>query len=127
MGGKILLSSICILLAIFFYYRRVKKYNKAITLSSLPDTIGKIIHVEILVKNHEEEDSNGLRTTYYSYYPKITYSYEINNSKYTNNRYSTLVEPSFTNREDADSFTAKYELNSSVTVFYDPKNLRPLI
>lgn len=121
MEGNILLSGICLLLAVFFYYRRVMKYNKAIALSSLPDTIGKIIQVEILMKDHESEDLNGMRTTYYSYHPKITYSYKINNSEYTNNRYSTLVEPSFDSREDAESFTAKYELNSPVTVFYDPQ------
>lgn len=120
MEDNILLSSICLLLAVFFYYRRVKKYNKAIALSSLPDTIGKIIQVEIFIKDHEEEDLNGMRTTYHSYHPKITYSYKINNNEYTNDRYSTLVEPSFDSREDAESFAAKYELNSSVTVFYDP-------
>ncbi|MBM3402325.1 MAG: DUF3592 domain-containing protein [Bacteroidetes bacterium] len=122
MEGNYLLSSICLLLAFFFYYRRVKKYNQAIALSSLPDTIGKIIQVEIFIKDHEEEDLNGMQTTYHSYHPKITYSYQINNIEYTNDRYSTLAEPSFDNKEDADSFTAKYELNSSVSVFYDPKD-----
>jgi hypothetical protein len=121
MEGNVLLSSICLLLAVFFYYRRVNKYNKAIALSSLPDTIGNIIKVDIALENHDSEDLNGMRTTYYSYHPKITYSYKIKNSEYTNDRYSTLIEPSFDNKEDAESFTANYKVNSPVTVFYDPQ------
>lgn len=121
MEENILLSSICLLLAFFLYYRRVNKYNKAIALSSLPDTIGNIIQVDIAVKNYDSEDLNGMRTTDYSYHPKITYSYKIKNSEYTNNRYSTLIEPSFNRKEDAESFTANYKVNSPVTVFYDPQ------
>lgn len=122
MEGNILLSSICLLMAIFFYYRRVNKYNKAIALSSLPDTTGTIIQVDIAIENQDSEDLNGMRTTYHLYHPKIKYSYKINNTEYTNDRYSTLIEPSFDSRDAADAFTAKYIVNSPVTVFYDPQH-----
>ena len=55
-----------------------------------------------------------------SYSPEVTYSYEVNNTKFINNTIK-FGENSYGNRGKAEEIAGNYHIGKKVTVYYDPE------
>lgn len=116
-GLAVLFLGIGILL-IFLYRRNQKKASESLT---WPETTGTIINAKIRVEDSvfdNDEFQNGSQQMYSA---DISYTYQADGILYTSERISFAGKSSYSKRQKAEEIIARYPVNSTVSVFFNPQ------
>ena len=103
-------AAVCLVLAALLGYRETGRLEWYLATARWPAVVGKVISAEVVGKR--------------AFVPRITYSYEVGDSVYT--EVTDLGVPGFGTRnvrlDVAEKSVADYTPDAAITVHYDPAN-----
>jgi hypothetical protein len=82
-----------------------------------PVVQGQVTEAKVRVGSYEYEES-----TRVDYIPEVHYLYQVGGQTYHGSKITFGAEPVFNSRQKAEAVLARYPLNGSVTVSYNPAN-----
>lgn len=122
MNENIYFSLACLLGAVYAYYHRVKKYNKATERAKFPTVKGTITQSSVKTVENTTRNDDGSTDTSISYVPQVSYRYEVNGTTFENNRIAVLDQQDFGRKESADQYISPYGEGKEIPVYFDPSN-----
>ena len=119
--GTSLFFLVFIAIGCYPLYLGVQGVRKAQATRTWPTTPGRITRSQVRVETNRSRDDKGREKVTHSYYADVDYAYEVDGKQHTGHNI-TVMGSGGGSRGDAEAILARYPLEATVTVAYNPQS-----
>jgi hypothetical protein len=103
---------------VFLIYKYFKLKQTQQASQTWPSTAGQVTEVGVDRNRHTDSDDD----TYYTYAPRVVYTYQVNGQAFTSKNLTFGFQDSSRSQSKAQTAAARFAPGQAVTVFYNPAN-----